>query len=136
MIHAAITAPYVERILIIPFLLFGLSHMVQPQMWVDYFTHLPKTHPGNSAMVTRTFSLELWPALLIVCFHQVWTGPALFLTLYGHAQLVKIVLAMLYPPAGMRSIAMAHRGPNGFRIGGVMLMTLGVLCTLLVFGRL
>jgi hypothetical protein len=106
----------------------GLSHAVQPSMWRAYFMHLHAQ--GPTGLVTRTFTLELWPALLIVVFHRVWAGPPLFLTIYGHALLLKIVVSLLVPSVGLRALAQAERGDAGFRIGGVVLMALGALCAL------
>jgi len=123
------SARHVEALLAIPYLLMGASHVAQPGMWRSYFMRLHAE--GASALVTRTFALELWPALLIVVFHQVWTGPAAIITAFGHALLAKIVLSMLVPGVGMRSLGMAERGDAGFRVGGLVLVGLGVLCVYL-----
>ena len=37
-------------------------------MWREYFERLHAQ--GAPAVVTRTFTLELWPALLLVVFHR------------------------------------------------------------------
>ncbi|MCB9763764.1 MAG: hypothetical protein H6739_28605 [Alphaproteobacteria bacterium] len=121
----SLTAPFVQALLVLPFFVMGLSHIVQPAMWREYFLGLHAQGPPG--LVTRTFSLELWSALLIVTFHQVWGGPAVVLTLYGHALMTKIILSMLAPRLGLRSLALAGKGDNGFRAGGVMLMALGAL---------
>ena len=126
------SARHVEALLAIPYLLMGASHVAQPGMWRAYFTRLHKE--GTPALVTRTFMLELWPALLIVVFHQVWTGPAAALTLFGHALMLKIVLSMLVPGIGMRSLGMAERGDASFRVGGLVLVGLGLLCVYLRWG--
>ena len=122
-----ISAPdAVRALLAIPFLLMGASHIVQPAMWRDYFVRLRSE--GTPAVVTRTFSLELWPALLIVVFHRVWTWPAVLLTAYGHLLLIKIVLSLLVPSIGLRSLGLADKNDNSFRVGGVILVAFGVLC--------
>jgi hypothetical protein len=123
---ALTSAQHVQALLAIPFLLMGASHIVQPAMWRLYFTRLQAE--GTPALVTRTFMLEMWPALLLVVFHRVWTGPAVVLTVYGYVLLVKVVLSMLMPSVGMRSLQMAERGDTGFRVGGILLVALGLLC--------
>ena len=123
-----LTAPYVRALLAVPFVLMGLSHIVQPAMWREYFGRLHAE--GAPAIVTRTFMLELWPALLIVVFHRVWTFPAVVLTLFGHLLLLKIVVSLLAPTLGLRSLAQARRGDIGFQVGGVVLIALGVLCVM------
>jgi hypothetical protein len=54
--------------------LIGLSHMLQPRIWQDYFAALHKQ--GEAGVLTRTMTWELWPALVLVTLHQVWRGPA------------------------------------------------------------
>lgn len=116
----------VRALLAIPFLVMGLSHTLQPAMWREYFQRLHAE--GAPAVVTRTFTLELWPALLLVVFHRDWTWPAVILTVYGHLLLGKIVLSMLAPAFGLRSLALARHGDASFRWGGLVLIALGVLC--------
>ena len=100
--------------------LMALSHIVRPAIWVDYFSGLHEQ--GTRGVLTRTFTLELWPALLIVTLHQVWSGLAIVVTIYGWLQLTKIAVAVMAPEIGLRSLAMAKRGDNAFRLGGVMLL--------------
>ena len=115
---------HVQFIMAFACVLMGISHIVQPGMWRDYFTVLHGE--GPRAIVTRTFVLEFWPALIIVAFHQVWSGPGIVLTLYGWALLTKCTLSILWPRIGLRSLAMAQKGDKGFVIGGVGLMLVGV----------
>lgn len=103
----------------------GLSHIVRPALWVDFFTRLHGQ--GTSGLVLKVLAVELWPAVLIVSLHQVWWGPGIVLTLYGWAQFAKVWLALFAPEIGMRSMAMAQtRGERGFIIGGVMLLAVGL----------
>jgi hypothetical protein len=110
----------VELIMAISCAIMGVSHIVRPVMWVRYFTSLHAE--GTNGVVTRTFALELWPALIVVTLHQVWWGPGVVLTVYGWALTVKCVIAMLAPEIGLRSLGMANRGDNAFRIAGVFLL--------------
>ncbi|MEM6930636.1 MAG: hypothetical protein AAF602_27120 [Myxococcota bacterium] len=131
----ATTAQAVQAFFAVPSILMGLSHILQPKLWEQYFVHLRESSPGATAVITRTFVLEIWPATLVVVFHSVWSGLALVLTVYGHLLMVKCVVAMLLPERGMQSLQLADRyGPNGFRIAGVMLVGLGVLCARLSLG--
>lgn len=117
----------VEQLLALPFVLMGLSHIVQPQLWVSFFDNLDGQ--GKQAVVWRSFTLELWPAVLIVSFHQDWTWPGILLTLYGHALMVKVALSLLAPNWGRKTLqhAGSHSG-NAMRAAGVILMLLGVFC--------
>lgn len=120
-IHDAQSA--VQVIMVVACAIMGVSHIVRPAMWVEFFTGLHAQ--GTRGVVTRTFMLELWPALLIVTLHQVWWGPGIVLTVYGWAQLAKVTISMLAPELGLRSLKMAQRGDNTFRLAGVMLLGVG-----------
>ena len=99
--------------------LMGLSHIVQPRIWITFFGRLHAE--GTSGIVTRTF-IEIWPALIIVTFHQVWSGPGLVLTLYGWALSIKIVIGLLAPQIGVRGLAMSQGGQWRFVGAGVVLL--------------
>jgi hypothetical protein len=115
----------VEFIMLIACVPMGLSHIVRPHMWIDFFARVHAQ--GTAGLVGKVLTIELWPALLIVTLHQIWTGPAIVLTLYGWAQFAKVWTALLFPQIGMRSLAMAQRkAARGFVAGGVMLIAVGL----------
>jgi hypothetical protein len=121
----------VQFMLLVACAIMGLSHIVRPAMWVEFFTHLHAK--GVRGVVMKTFMLELWPALLIVTLHQVWWGPGIVLTLYGWAQLTKVTVAMLAPEIGLRSMAMAQKGDRAFVLGGAMLLVVGAFAGTALF---
>ena len=126
------TAPEaVEFILMVSGLLMGLSHIVRPLMWTEFFGWMHAE--GYRGVVLKTFALELWPALLIVTLHQVWTGPGIVITLYGWAQFLKIAIAMVAPDITLRGLKMAEGGAKSFVPAGVMLMALGAVAGLALF---
>ncbi|MEM6554670.1 MAG: hypothetical protein AAF642_02280 [Pseudomonadota bacterium] len=111
-----------------PLLLLGLSHILQKQMWLDFFRGLEAM--GHAGVVWRTFMLELWPAILIVSFHQDWSWPNVFVTAYGHLLMLKVGLSLLIPQLGLRSLQQADRsGQIGFVLAGIALIFLGLLCS-------
>jgi len=121
------TAEAVRATLLLPFVIMGLSHIVQPGLWRDFFMRLHAF--GPPAIIVRTFMLELLPASLIVALHQVWSGTAMIVTIYGHLLLVKIAVSQVIPAFGMRSLSMAEKyGKFGFRFAGLVLMGLGIIC--------
>ena len=118
----------VQMIMLISCVLMGLSHLLQPQIWSTFFAHLVER--GTFGLVANQF-LNSAPGAIIVALHQVWTGPAIILTLYGWALLLKAVIALVVAPnVGMRSLKMSRHGDNAFRIGGVGLLGVGVACAL------
>lgn len=119
LVHDAPSA--VELVMLVTCTILGLSHLVRPAMWVDIFVSFHAQ--GIRGVVMRTFLFELWPAMLIVTFHQVWWGPGVWLTIYGWAQLLKVVISMLWPAVGLRSMNMARGGDHMFRLGSILLFS-------------
>lgn len=122
---AFITDPQsaVQFVIMVSCVVMGLSHMVQPRMWADFFTGLHAQ--GTRGVIVRTFALELWAVLLIVTLHQVWTWPGVVVTVYGYLLGAKIVLSMLAPQIGLRSMQMAAGGDHRFVVGGAVLLAVG-----------
>ena len=110
----------VQFIMLVASAIMGVSHIVRPAMWVEFFGSLHAQ--GTRGVIIRTFMLELWPALLVVTFHQVWWGPGIVLTLYGWAGLIKVTISMLVPEIGLRSLAMSQRGDRAFHFAGAVLL--------------
>lgn len=133
MIDPSVSAPLVRQLLVVPLLVLGVSHVVQPGMWREFFTRLHSE--GAPGVVTRTFTLELWMAIVLVTFHQVWSGPEIAITIYGNLLMTKITLSMLEPSIGLRSLSMAEsKGDMGFRVAGVVLCGLAGLCVATTWG--
>ncbi len=121
MIFPTTPVEYVQFAVMIGFLVMGLSHIVQPKMWIDYFDDLKQQ--GHKGVVTSIAGLQLFPALLIVAVHQVWSGPALILTLYGWLLLAKCIVALLVPDFGLRGLGMAKKHNRlGYIVAGLMLL--------------
>ncbi len=108
----------------------GLSHILQPRMWVDFFGRLHAE--GESGVVTRVM-IELWPAILLVAFHQAWSGPGIVLTLYGWALSLKIVVGLLAPQLGVRGLAMSQGGERRFVIAGAALLVISAFAVWALF---
>ena len=126
------SAHIVRLVLAGPFVLMGVSHLVRPTMWRDFFAFLHGL--GTPGVVLRTFALELVPAVVIVTFHQDWSGWAIPITLYGWALTAKIVVSLTFPAIGLRSLGMADRhGSRGFVPAGLVLVFLGMLAAWLAF---
>lgn len=115
----------------ISFLVIGLSHLLQPKAWVAYFQSLASL--GTSGAFVDGFICLNFGAI-IVAFHNVWDGPALFLTLIGWAQVFKGLMRFLAPQLALRVFERAlRRGPWIFQGGGVMALALSAYCWWLRF---
>jgi hypothetical protein len=96
-------------------------------MWSEFFAHLVER--GRFGLVANQF-LNAAPAAIIVSLHQVWSGPAIVLTLYGWLLLLKSCVGLLVPELGMRSLKMSRHGDNAFRIAGIALLLVGLAAAL------
>ena len=77
----------------------GLSHLVQPKAWVDYFILL--RGKGEAGAFLDGF-LHLPLAGFIIAFHNVWSGIPAVLTVLGWCFLIKGLLRFCVPQLGLR----------------------------------
>jgi hypothetical protein len=113
--------------------LMGLSHVMQPRMWQDYFEVLNKQ--GAAGVLTKTMTWEFWPALIVVTGHQVWRGPCIILTMFGWLLLAKCAISLLAPQISLRSMAISRRGARAFVPGGLLLICIGLSAFLAAWSR-
>jgi hypothetical protein len=91
----------IERLTVLSYFVICLSHVFQPRAWVQFFTNLRAK--GDAGIFVVAF-LHLPFGLLIVSFHNVWTGVPAVVTLVGWANVLKGTLYFLFPAIGMKSI--------------------------------
>ncbi len=115
----------IERIAALSFLIIGLSHALQPRAWASFFIML-RSRGEAGAFITGLLSLTF--GLLIVGFHNVWTGIPAVLTVIGWAQLVKASRYFLFPQAGLRTLSWVREDNTWiFVVSGVFSIALGAL---------
>jgi hypothetical protein len=109
----------------------GLSHCLQPMVWVDFFSHL--RDKGRAGVFVNGF-LSLWFGSIVVAFHNVWEGWPVVLTLLGWAQVVKALVCFVLPQWGLRSLGRVRaERAHEFRYAGVVLLAFGGLFGFLAF---
>ena len=105
----------------------GLSHLLQPRAWVQFFIQLRAR--GETGAFVDGF-LHLLPAGIIIGFHNVWSGVPLVLTLLGWAFLIKSLLRFCHPKQALRVWArVSLERAWEFQVAGV-----GVLILVTVLG--
>lgn len=125
-------ADAVQLIMLIGMTIMGVSHILQPQMWADFFAAIHRQ--GHTGLVGKVMLVELWPALLIVSLHQVWSGPAIALTIYGWLLLAKVVISLVVPALPMRAMTIPARGAKrSFIPGGIALLALSAATAAALF---
>jgi hypothetical protein len=92
----------VEVLAIILFGVVGLSHILQPKAWAEFFILL-RGKGEAGAFVDGFLNLPL--AGVIIAFHNVWSGIPLVLTLVGWCLLIKSLLRLCLPKQGLMMMA-------------------------------
>ena len=83
-------------------LVIGLSHVAQPQTWVEFVVRIRGW--GHAGVFVIGF-LSLGFGSIIVAFHNVWVGLPVVLTILGWGQVVKGLLSFVVPQVGLRALA-------------------------------
>jgi uncharacterized membrane protein len=91
----------VEIIAVVCLLVVGLSHILQPRAWVEFFIAL-RQRGAAGVLVVALLNLPL--GLLIVAFHQRFSGLALVTTLLGWCSMIKATIYFLFPRVGLSSL--------------------------------
>ena len=94
----------IERLAALVLLLTALSHITAPRAWTALFERIRQSEAPGLA----TAALHLPLGLLLVAFHNVWSGPAIIFTLIGWALTLKGTLHLLFP-----LLAVGARGRPG-----------------------
>ena len=92
----------VEVLAIILFSVIGLSHLLQPKAWAEFFILL--RGKGEAGVFVDGF-LNLQMAGLIIAFHNVWSGIPAILTVIGWCLLIKSLLRFCLPKYSLLILA-------------------------------
>jgi hypothetical protein len=123
----------VEFFVALQTLVIGLSHVLQPRVWVDFFVWL--RGKGHAGVFANGF-LSLWFGSLLAAFHNVWAGPEMVVTLLGWAQVVKGSVAFLVPQLSMRGFArVSPERSYEFVVAGIPFLALSAVCWYVVLVR-
>ncbi len=115
----------VEVLAAIWFGVLGLSHILQPRVWAEFFILLcAKGKPG--AFVDGFLNLPIGG--VIVGFHNTWSGIPLILTLVGWGLIIKSLIRFCAPTQGLRMMARVSLERSWeFQVAGVGLLALAGL---------
>jgi hypothetical protein len=92
----------VTKLAMICFLVTGVSHIVQPRVWAQFFIDLHrKGEVGSFLNALLHFPL----GVIIVSFHNVWHGLPIVLTLMGWGFVLKSFIYFVFPRYGLKVLA-------------------------------
>lgn len=110
---------------IINFVVIGISHVLQPRAWVDFFIFLRER--GEAGVFAAAF-LSLSFGSLIVAFHNVWSGLPIVLTLVGWSQVLKALIYFAFPAFGLRKLQIpSHDRAQMFVVPGILFLVLAAV---------
>jgi uncharacterized protein YjeT (DUF2065 family) len=111
----------------------GLSHVLQPQVWVEFFAWMRER--GRAGMVVEGL-LSLGFGALIVSFHNVWSGLPVVVTLIGWGQVLKGLVRLTAPELSLRVYRrVTPETAWRFRLAGVAALGLGGLLVYIALSR-
>jgi uncharacterized protein YjeT (DUF2065 family) len=123
----------VTKLAIICFFIIGVSHIVQPRVWAQFFIEMrSKGEVGSFLNALLHFPL----GVLIVSFHDVWRGLPVVLTLIGWGLVLKGLIYFIYPQHGVRMLGRVSAERSWeFRVAGVFSIGISGLLLFSLMGR-
>ncbi len=120
-------AQSIEVVAIILSVVMGLSHIMQPKAWVEFFILL--RGKGEAGVLVDGF-LNLPLGASIIGFHNIWSGIPTVLTLVGWALVIKASIRFCAPKLALRMLERVSLDRAWeFRLAGAMLVIFAVLLT-------
>ncbi len=89
----------VTKLAIICFFVIGVSHIFQPRVWAKFFIDMHGKGPVGSFLNAL---LHFPLGVIIVSFHNVWSGLPVVLTLIGWGLVLKSFMYFIFPRHGTR----------------------------------
>jgi hypothetical protein len=115
----------IEIVAIILFGVVGLSHILQPKAWAEFFILL-RGKGEAGAFMDGLLNLPL--GAIIVGFHNIWSGIPVVLTLVGWGLLIKGLIRFCAPKQGLRMMARVSVERSWeFQVAGALLVVLAGL---------
>ena len=116
----------VEVLAVILSVVMGLSHILQPRAWAEFFILL--RGKGEAGAFVDGF-LNLPVAVVIIAFHNVWSGIPAVLTVVGWCLLIKSLIRFCAPKLALRMLSRVSVDRAWeFQVAGAALLILaGVL---------
>lgn len=113
------------------FLVIGLSHITQRNVWLEYFA---KLHSLERLGPFAEGFLYLNFGAMIVSFHNVWTVQEVVLTLIGWVQVIKAMFRFVAPEVVLRMYKrMGAERAWQLQVSGALLMALSAYFSFLAF---
>lgn len=115
----------VEIYAIVNFVVIGISHVLRPRAWVDFFVFLRER---GEAGVFAIAVLNLVFGSIIVAFHNVWSGVPIVLTVVGWANVAKAAVYFAFPAFALGKLRrLSYERSGAIVAGGAVFLLLAAL---------
>ena len=123
----------VVKLAIVCFFVVGVSHIVRPRVWAQFFIDMRgKGEVGSFINALLHFPL----GVIIVSFHNVWSGLPIVLTLIGWGLVVKSFIYFVFPNHGLRMLErVSMERAWGFIVAGMFSVGLSGLLVFSLWRR-
>lgn len=123
----------IERLAAISFFVIGLSHIMQPRAWAQFFIDIREK--GDTGSFINAF-IHFPLGAMIVAFHPVWRGLPMILTLIGYGLTIKGLLYFVFPGYGRKILAsVSLERSREFVIAGIIHLGLSGLLLFILLGK-
>ena len=110
----------IQIFVLIQMVVMGLSHLLRPKVWIDFFVRLRDW--GEPGVFAVGF-LSLIFGSIVVAFHNVWQGLPMLVTILGWLHVAKGLVYFTFPAVGLKGLAQVKEGePWRYVVAGVALL--------------
>ena len=123
----------IEKLAALVLTLTCLSHITAPRAWAVLFERI---RAGGETAALANAAIHLPLGLIIVAFHNVWSGWGLLITLIGWALLLKGAVHLMFPGLTERTLKMPGQGAAAearYQLAGLLMLPLAVLLHWIAF---
>ncbi|HEU0178703.1 MAG TPA: hypothetical protein VFV58_30945 [Blastocatellia bacterium] len=107
----------IQKLAIINFFVIGLSHIVQPRVWAQFFIDM-REKGATGGFISAFIHFPL--GALIVAFHNVWQGAPMILTIIGYGLVLKSFVYFVFPKHALKSLSRVSLERSWeFVVGGI-----------------
>lgn len=114
----------IARFFSVALFVVGLSHLLQPRLWADFFIKIKRT--GVAGIIIAMFTFP--QGLLIALGHNVWVlDVPVIITICGWGMMVKSIIYALVPRMAERAIPDGEDAHRKYAAGGACIIPLSLL---------
>ena len=115
---------FAARFFSVTLLVVGLSHLIQPRLWRDFFIILKKTGVAGIIIAMYTFP----QGLLIILCHNIWVWDVpVIITISGWGMTIKSLLYAFVPRMAERAIPEEESAYKKYALGGALMIPVSLL---------